>query len=114
MSEQLQENPEQAAQPGASEQQQTSPPPSSGSVATTGDEFPLSFVKRETGATHWNVAKGVWEKVAHAETGEPDSEYVLVATIGGVEVPLESYSAGRLETVVRSQQQSQQSQQTEG
>ncbi len=68
------------------------------------EEFPIKLVKQLTGATDWNVAKGVYETQVHAETGEPTAEYVLLATIDGVDVPIASYNAGRLETVVRSQQ----------
>src|SRR5690348_854908 len=75
--------------------------------------FPLRLVRRETGETHWNVAEGRWEKVTHAETGEPNAEYALLATIDGVDVKLAAYNAGRIETVVRSQQQAQQQQTTE-
>jgi len=71
--------------------------------------FPLRLVKVETGETHWDTAQGRWVPVTHAETGEPASEYRLLATIDGVDVPLGSYNAGRVETVVRAQQQAQQS-----
>src|SRR5690348_11561592 len=84
---------------------QTAAAPSSASEET----FPIRLVKRETGETHWNVANGVWETITHAETGEPNSEYLLLATIDGVDVPIGSYNAGRVETIVRAQQQAQQS-----
>lgn len=76
-----------------------------------GDEetFPIKLVKRLTGAKDWNVAKGVYETQVHGETGEPTAEYLLIATIDGVEVPIGSYNAGRLETVVRSQKLAEQS-----
>jgi len=67
-----------------------------------GESFPLSFTKQETGDVHWNVANGRWETITHGETGEPNSEYILAATIDGVNVPIASYNAGRLETVVKS------------
>lgn len=93
MSEQATEqNPQQA------DQQQAASEPS----------FPIRLVKRPTGDTHWNVAKGIYETVVHGETGEPTQEYVLLATIDGVDVPIASYNAGRLETIVSSQQQAQQ------
>lgn len=71
--------------------------------------YPIRLVKRPTGETHWNVAAGIWEPVTHGETGELAQEYVLLATIDGVDVPIASYNAGRLETIVRSQQQASQS-----
>jgi len=72
------------------------------------ETFPLTFKKQLTGDVHWNVANGRWETITHAETGEPNSEYVLVATIDGVEVPLQSFNSGGIETIIRSQKQSQQ------
>ena len=78
------------------------------------ETYSIRLVKQETGDVHWNVVEGRWEKVAHAETGEPNTEYRLLATIDGVDVPLASYNSGRLETVVRSQQQAQQAEQQSG
>lgn len=69
--------------------------------------FPIRLVKRPTGDTHWNVAKGIYETVVHGETGEPMQEYVLLATIDGVDVPLVTFNAGGLETIVRSAKQAQ-------
>lgn len=69
----------------------------------TETEFPIKLVKRETGDTHWNVAKGIYETVTHAETGEPNAEYQLIATIDGVEVPFLTANAGGVETIVKSQ-----------
>ena len=71
--------------------------------------FPIRLVKQLTGAKDWNVAKGVYETQVHGETGEPTAEYVLLATIDGVDVPIGSYNAGRLETVVKSLKAAQQS-----
>jgi len=71
------------------------------------ETFPIRLVKQETGDVHWNVADGKWETITHADTGEPSAEYRLLATIDGVDVPIASYNAGRLETVVRSQKQAQ-------
>jgi len=119
MSEPLAENPNQVVQPGAddegtqTDEAQTQQPTSSSSTQTASTEYPIRLVKQETGDVHWNVAKGVWEKITHAETGEPNAEYVLLATIDGADIPLASYNAGRIETVVRSQQQAQ-SQQSSG
>ena len=80
-----------------------------------GDEqtFPVRLIKRETGDVHWDVASGSWQTITHAETGEPNAEYVLLATIDGADVPLASYNAGRLETVVKSQQSQQAAEQSE-
>lgn len=74
---------------------------------TTSEDYPIRFTKRETGETHWNVGKGVYETIRHAETGEPNSEYVLLATVDGIDVPILTINSGRLETIVRSQQQAQ-------
>jgi len=73
-----------------------------------GDSFPLTFKKQLTGDVHWNVANGRWETITHAETGEPNSEYVLLATIDGVDVPLATYNAGGIETIIKSQKSLQQ------
>ena len=70
---------------------------------TKEETFPIRLVKQETGDTHWNVAKGIYEPVTHAETGEPNAEYRLLATIDGVDVTLASFNAGGVETIVRSQ-----------
>ena len=78
-------------------------------TSQTGEQtFDIRLVKRPTGDVHWNTAKGVWETITHAETGEPNSEYALLATIDGVDVPLATYNAGGIETIVRSQKQSEQ------
>ena len=114
MSEQVPENPHQAVQPGAAQQQEPVDTPQPSEVpqetAPSDDEptYAMRLVKRETGETHWNTAKGVWELVTHGETGEPVAEYVLLAAIDGVDVPLARYNAGRIETIVRAQQQAQQ------
>jgi len=76
--------------------------PTNSTTKNADQTFPLTFKKQETGDVHWNVANGRWETIRHAETGEPNSEYVLTATIDGVDVPIASYNAGRLETVVKS------------
>ena len=74
------------------------------STKTNGDEaFPLTFKKQLTGDVHWNVANGRWETITHGETGEPNAEYVLLATIDGVDVPLQTFNAGGIETIVKSQ-----------
>lgn len=98
----LTQNPSQPAQNPA---QQTQPQPSSGE-----QEYPLRLVKRETGALH-NVTGVGLVPVTHAETGEPETEYALVATIDGVDVTLASYNSGRIETIVHSQQQASEQQQ---
>ena len=118
MSETPAENPNQAAQPGAEDQPTTEQPAQASAQAqaatSSTDEptYPIRLVRRETGEMHWSVANGLWEKVAHAETGEPNAEYVLLATIDGVDVKIGAYNAGRIETIVRAQQQAQQ--QTQG
>lgn len=112
------QNPNQAVQPGAEDTgdeqtQQTQPAAqaSSGQTNSSGEEsFPIRLVKQETGETHWNVAKGVYELIRHAETGEPTSEYRLLATIDGVDVVLQAYNAGGVETLVRAGKQTQQQQ----
>jgi hypothetical protein len=67
--------------------------------------FPIRLVKRPTGDTHWNTALGIYEPVVHAETGEPNSEYVVLATIDGVDVPFLTANAGGVETLVRAGKQ---------
>ena len=70
--------------------------------------FPIRLVKRLTGDTHWNTAKGIYETVVHGETGEPNSEYALLATIDGVDVTLATFNSGGVETIVRAAKQAQQ------
>ena len=82
--------------------------PQAQAATDTEQTFPIRLVKRLTGDVHWNTAKGIWETVVHGETGEPSSEYALLATIDGVDVTLETFNAGGIETIVRSQQQAQQ------
>jgi len=88
-----------------SEQQTESTPRRRRSQSDAEQAYDLRFVKRETGETHFNTATGSYEKITHAETGEPNAEYLLIASIDGVDVPLAHYNAGRVETIVRSQQQ---------
>lgn len=111
------ENPNQAVQPGAADpgeqpqSQPAAPAPAQSQASSSGDgeqTFPIRLVKRLTGDVHWNTARGVWETITHAETGEPNSEYALLATIDGVDVTLQTFNAGGIETIVRSQQQAQQ------
>ena len=115
MSEAQAENPNQQAQPGAADVQapaQSAPAQSQPQTSDQGDggeqTFPIRLVRRETGDTHWNVAKGVYELVRHAETGEPSYEYALLGTVDGVDVTLASFNGGGIDTIVRSQQQAQQ------
>lgn len=92
-------------QPQTEQPQQQTEQASSSSEPT----FPLKLVKRPTGDTHWNVAKGIYETVVHGETGEPMQEYALLATIDGVDVTLQTFNAGGVETLVRAAKQAQQS-----
>jgi hypothetical protein len=82
-------------------------PANSPSEKKSEETFPIRLVKKETGQTHWNVAKGVWETVTHGETGEPDSQYVLLGTIDGVDVKLGAWNSGPVETLVKAQKQAQ-------
>jgi hypothetical protein len=74
-----------------------------------GEEYPTRLVRVEDQDRHWNVAKGLWEQVTHAETGEPNYFYSLVATIDGVDVELMQWNAGRVDTRVNSLRQANQS-----
>ena len=79
-------------------QAQEQPPEQEQSSSTT---IPFELVKRETGATHYVDGGARTDLVRHAETGEPEQEYALVATIDGVQVPLVTWNAGRLDTIVQ-------------
>lgn len=68
--------------------------------------FPLQFVKRETGRTHTIDGGATTVPIVHGETGEPETEYVLLATVGGVDIPLATYNSGRIEVQVKAAQQS--------
>lgn len=70
--------------------------------------FPLEFVKRETGRTHTIDGGSTTVPITHGETGEPESEYVLLATVDGVQIPLATYNSGRIATQVKAGQQAQQ------
>lgn len=116
MSEQV--NEQQAVQPGAEQPQpqtdqaaaQAAAPPAPEPPTTDSEQtFPIKLVKEFTGDVHWNVAKGIWELVTHAETDEPTSVYKLVATIDGIDVPLQEFNAGGIETIVKNQQAAQSS-----
>lgn len=103
---------EQAPEQVTQEQEQAqaaAPPPPDPPAQDSEETFPIRLVKRYTGDVHWNVAKGIWELVTHGETGEPNSEYALLGTIQGVDVPLLTLNAGGVETIVKSQQNAQQS-----
>jgi hypothetical protein len=76
-------------------------------------EFPLVFVKRETGRTHTVDGGARTVPIVHGETGEPETEYALLATIDGVQVPLASYNSGRIETIVAAGKAAQQSETSE-
>ena len=84
---------------------QGQPSPQSQDQSSSGEQssaqsIPLVLVKRETGATHYVDGGARTDVVRHGETGEPEQEYALLATIDGVEVPLQTWNAGRIDTVV--------------
>lgn len=76
-------------------------------MTDTDTSFPLRFIKRETGRTHTIDGGSTTVPIVHGETGEPEAEYVLLATIDGADIPLASYNAGRIETQVKAAQSSQ-------
>ena len=88
--------------------QQAQPDPAKGDTLET---YPISLVKRYTGATHYVEGGSRTDLVRHAETGEPEQEYALVAAIDGVDVVLSSWNAGRIDTRVVNAQAAQQQQQ---
>src|SRR5689334_1554676 len=114
MSEQQPEQQQPASTPGgpqdapttAEAEHPSTPTPAANTIS--GDEFPLRLVKVEDVSRHWNVAKGVWEQITHAETGEPNYSYALVGTIDGVDIEFATWNAGRIDTRVKSAQQAQQ------
>lgn len=73
--------------------------------------YNISLVKRYTGATHYVQGGSSVDLVRHGETGEPETEYALVADIDGAEIVLSSWNAGRIDTRVTNAAQRQQSQQ---
>lgn len=95
-------------------EQQAQPVEQQPSSADSGEQsFPLKFVKRETGRTHTIEGGARTVPIVHGETGEPEAEYALLASIEGVEIALASYNAGRLETQILAAKRTQQ-QQSEG
>jgi hypothetical protein len=94
-----------------SEHENENQPPAQESERSADTSIPFQIVKRETGATHYVDGGARTDLVRHAETGEPEQEYALVATIDGVQVTLQSWNAGRIETVVKSGQAAQRAQQ---
>ena len=87
--------------------QAAAPPPPDAPEPDSEQTFDLKLVKDYTGDVHWNVAKGIWELVTHAETGEPNEVYRLVASIDGVDVTLAEYNAGGIDTIVKNAQAAQ-------
>lgn len=94
-------------EPTIQEATEGSPPPAQQPVSADAT-YDVRLVKRETGSRHFVTASGTWETITHGETGEPEHEYVLLASIDGVDVPLASYNSGRLETVLASERARQQ------
>jgi len=108
MSEQQNEQTQPVAAPGGPQDEPTTQQAENPATATAppaeiaGEEIPVRLVKVEDTSRHWNVAKGIWEQVTHAETGEPNYSYALVGTVDGVDVELASWNAGRIDTRVAS------------
>ncbi len=101
--------PEQQQQQTTPEQQgQQEPDAAKGDVIATYD---VKFVKRYTGETHYVQGGSSVDLVRHGETGEPATEYALVADIDGAETVIASWNAGRLDTRVANEQARQQQQQ---
>ena len=88
--------------------EQTQPDPASGDTIET---YNVSVVKRYTGATHYVNGGTSTALVTHAETGEPETEYALVADVGGTPITLATWNAGRIDTRIANEQQRQAQQQ---
>src|SRR5690349_8008395 len=73
--------------------------------------FDIRLVKRETGAMHYVDGGSRVDLVRHGETGEPESEYALVATIDGADVTIASWNAGPIDVRAKAAQRAQQNQQ---
>ncbi len=106
MSDQSQEQQQQPAQEQQTEQRQ--PDAASGDTLET---YNVQLVKRYTGATHYVQGGSSTDLVRHGETGEPETEYALVADVDGASIVLASWNAGRIDTRVANEQQRQQQQQ---
>jgi len=91
-------------------QNETQTPPQA-EAQSSEQTIPLKLVKRETGQTHYVDGGSRVDLVRHAETGEPEQEYALLATIDGVDVKLSSWNAGPIDVRARAAKQTQQAQQ---
>ena len=87
---------------------QSQPDAASGDTIAT---YNVSVVKRYTGATHYVQGGSSVDLVRHADTGEPEMEYALVADMDGTPITLATWNAGRIDTRVANEAQRQQSQQ---
>jgi len=94
-----------------SEQQTETQPQPQAQEQSSEQSFPIRLVKRETGDMHYVDGGARTDLVRHGETGEPEQEYALLATIDGADVKIASWNAGPIDVRVKAAQQSQQSQQ---
>ncbi len=106
MSDQEQQQQTQPAQDQPQAQQK--PDAAKGDVIATYD---VKFVKRYTGETHYVQGGSSVDLVRHGETGEPETEYALVADVDGAQIAVATWNAGRLDTRVANEQARQQQQQ---
>lgn len=60
------------------------------------DSYAVSLIEQPTGAVHNVVGKGV-EPILDETTGEPETQFVLVAEVNGHLVPLQTFTKGYIE-----------------
>lgn len=69
---------------------------------TTPTSYPVSLVVVDTGREH-GVDGGARFDLIRDEQGNPETEYALVATIDGVNVPLQTFSRSALDQLAASE-----------
>lgn len=60
------------------------------------DSYAVSLIEQPTGAVHNVVGSGI-VPILDEQTGEPETQFVLVAEINGHLVPLQTYTKGYIE-----------------
>lgn len=60
------------------------------------DSYAVSLIEQPTGAVHNVVGAGI-QPILDEQTGEPETQFVLVAEVNGHLVPLQTFTKGYVE-----------------
>lgn len=60
------------------------------------DSYAVSLIEQPTGAVHNVVGAGI-QPILDEQTGEPETQFVLVAEVNGHLVPLQTFTKGYIE-----------------